>query len=82
MNIIFLVSLIILSLYFLTRQYTDCEDCRLVIGIVLGVTLLLYKGGYSHSDLKSDNIMINNDNTSISIGRYAPRARVCTRRKG
>ena len=42
MNITFLVILIILVLYYLTRQYTDCDDCRLVIGIVLGVTLVLF----------------------------------------
>jgi hypothetical protein len=42
MEITFLVILIILNLYYLTRQYSDCEDCRLFIGIVLGSTLLLY----------------------------------------
>lgn len=42
MNIAYLVFLIIFVLYYLTRQYTDCEDCRLVIGIVLGVTLVLF----------------------------------------
>ena len=39
---IFAIALIIFVLYYLTRQYNDCEDCRFVIGIVLGVTLVLF----------------------------------------
>ena len=51
MEITFLVILIILNLYYLTRQYSDCEDCRLFIGIVLGLTLLLFDT-YNHKKNK------------------------------
>jgi hypothetical protein len=43
MKISYLVIVIILTLYYLTRQYNDCEDCRLVIGVVLGLTLFLFQ---------------------------------------
>ena len=35
------------------------KQMRSFILQIIKITLLLYKGGYSHSDLKSDNIMIN-----------------------
>lgn len=51
MKISYLVIVIILTLYYLTRQYNDCEDCRLVIGVVLGITLFLFQS-YIHLDKK------------------------------